>query len=170
MRSPWLRATGKDVRDPEGQTRRVRRYQAGAACERTGLRARDGAGTPSFVRRLLLAAMLATAVPSAAAQPAPGDGLLAPPPQAEPPQAGSTMPWAQEPAPGSNQRAVEVRTGRPSGFWTSTRPARGGAYRWRILAVGLGVFAITVFFVARKLRRITGARTAAPVLPQRAAR
>lgn len=30
--------------------------------------------------------------------------------------------------------------GRPSGFWTSTRPAKDGAYRYRLLGIGL-VFA-----------------------------
>lgn len=47
---------------------------------------------------------------------------------------------------------------RPSGFWTTTRPARGGAYRWRILAAGVVVLAITVFFVLRLLRRTSQAR------------
>jgi len=42
---------------------------------------------------------------------------------------------------------------RPSGFWTSNRPARGGAYRWRIMAVGGVVLAITMFFVLRLLIR-----------------
>jgi hypothetical protein len=109
------------------------------------------------MRRLVFAILLAAAgPPTALAQPAPGDGLLAPPPATT-----TTMPWAQDPAPGSNQRQLETRTGRPSGFWTSTRPAKGGAYRWRILAVGSAVLAITTFFVMRLLRRTARARLAA---------
>lgn len=47
---------------------------------------------------------------------------------------------------------------RPAGFWTTTRPARGGAYRWRIMAAGVLVLGITVFFVLRLLRRTSQAR------------
>ncbi len=47
---------------------------------------------------------------------------------------------------------------RPSGFWTTTRPARGGAYRWRIMAAGALVLGVTVFFVLRLLRRTSQAR------------
>jgi len=50
-------------------------------------------------------------------------------------------------------RHPEVLTGRPSGFWTSTRPAVGGAYRWRIMAAGVTVLAISGLFLARALRR-----------------
>ena len=30
----------------------------------------------------------------------------------------------------------EVLTNRPSGFWTSNRPAVGGAYRYRLMLIG----------------------------------
>jgi len=110
------------------------------------------------LRRLLLSAILATALPAvASAQPAPSDGLLATPPAAEPAPGATSMPWAQDPEPGSHMRKPEVRSGRPSGFWTSTRPAKGGAYRWRILGVGAAVLAVTVFFVVRLLRRASTA-------------
>ena len=33
----------------------------------------------------------------------------------------------------------EYLTERPSGFWTSNRPAVGGAYRYRLLLVGCAV-------------------------------
>jgi len=42
---------------------------------------------------------------------------------------------------------------KPSGYWTGYRPARGGAYRWRMMAIALVVLGITIFFVARMLRR-----------------
>ncbi|MCL4228441.1 MAG: hypothetical protein KJZ91_28595 [Myxococcales bacterium] len=92
-----------------------------------------------------------------AAQPSPygiGDERAAPP-AAQPaqPAAAGAMPWSQPPAEHSSARAPEQLSGRPSGFWTSTRPARGGAYRWRIMAAGGAVLAVTVFFVARLLLR-----------------
>lgn len=30
-----------------------------------------------------------------------------------------------------------------SGFWTSRRAAKGGAYRWRLLGIGVGLVALT---------------------------
>ncbi len=65
------------------------------------------------------------------------------------------------PRPGSVMRRPEQLRYRPSGFWTSNRPARGGAYRWRILAAGVLVLGITVFFVLRLLRRSSRERAAA---------
>ncbi len=95
-----------------------------------------------------------------AAQPSPygiGDERAAPaaaPPAAPAqPAAPGAMPWSQPPAEHSSARAPEQLSGRPSGFWTSTRPARGGAYRWRIMAAGGAVLAVTVVFVARLLLR-----------------
>jgi hypothetical protein len=35
------------------------------------------------------------------------------------------------------ERKVEILKERPSGFWTSNRPAVGGAYRWRLLGIGV---------------------------------
>ncbi|HVV85074.1 MAG TPA: hypothetical protein VHE35_18545, partial [Kofleriaceae bacterium] len=69
------------------------------------------------------------------------------------------------PQPGSVMRTPEHLSGRPSGFWTSTRPAVGGAYRWRIMACGAVVLAISIFFVVRMLRRIREGRLAAGGAP-----
>jgi hypothetical protein len=41
------------------------------------------------------------------------------------------------PSPPMVERKVEVQSYRPSGFWTSPRPAKGGAYRWRLLGIGV---------------------------------
>lgn len=41
----------------------------------------------------------------------------------------------------------------PSGFWTSNHPALGGAYKYRLLAVGVAVCALTAFLVIRMLKR-----------------
>lgn len=37
----------------------------------------------------------------------------------------------------------EEEGGGRSGFWTSRKPASGGAYRWRLLGIGVGVLALT---------------------------
>lgn len=71
-------------------------------------------------------------------------------------------PWAKPPEDGSAMRAPQMLDSRPSGFWTSNRPARGGAYRWRIMAAGGLVLAITMFFVLRLLVRTARANPAAP--------
>jgi hypothetical protein len=47
----------------------------------------------------------------------------------------------------------EILSNRPSGFWTSNAPAIGGAYKYNLMFVGLGVLAITGFFTYRLLRR-----------------
>ncbi len=54
-------------------------------------------------------------------------------------------------------------TEKPSGFWTSNRPARGGAYRYRMLGIGVALAAITGLVTWRVIRRAgsTG-RTPAP--------
>lgn len=51
-------------------------------------------------------------------------------------------------------------TEKPSGFWTSTRPAKGGAYRYRMLGVGLAIAAATGFVMFRVIRK-HGARAGA---------
>ena len=71
---------------------------------------------------------------------------------------------SDETAPGAAAgRALSPRPeylrSKPSGFWTSNAPAKHGAYRYRMLGIGVGIFAITVFFVVRALRR-AGARRA----------
>lgn len=84
------------------------------------------------------------AAPTAAPAPAPAP-TAAPAPPADP----------TAPLPGSIMRRPEHLYARPSGFWTSNRPARGGAYRYRMLAVGVGVLGVAVFFLARMLRRVS---------------
>lgn len=50
---------------------------------------------------------------------------------------------------------------RPSGFWTSTRPAKGGSYRYRMLGVGI-VFALGAgFLIRRVIKRANAERAAA---------
>ena len=52
----------------------------------------------------------------------------------------------------------EILTERPSGFWTSNRPAQGGAYRYRLLLVGVGIAAIMGVVVWRVLRNANATR------------
>lgn len=52
----------------------------------------------------------------------------------------------------------EILTNRPSGFWTSNRPAIGGAYRYRLLGLGVVIAGVTGFFVVRALRRANAER------------
>lgn len=57
-------------------------------------------------------------------------------------------------------RQREQLTGRPSGFWTSTRPAEGGRYKWRLLGLGVGIAGVTGFFMVRLVRRASAERKA----------
>jgi hypothetical protein len=47
----------------------------------------------------------------------------------------------------------EILYNRPSGFWTSNRPAVGGAYRYRLLLIGVAVAGITGYLTWRLIRR-----------------
>ncbi len=109
---------------------------------------------PALVALVLVA--LASGV--AVAQPSPygmGDERAVPAERA-PRNTGANpepVPWAKPPEEGSQMRAPQMLDSRPSGFWTSNRPAKGGPYRWRIMAAGGVVLAITMFFVLRLLVR-----------------
>ena len=50
---------------------------------------------------------------------------------------------------------------RPSGFWTSPMPATHGAYRYRMLLVGLALFCFMGLIVLRAIRRGNAERAAA---------
>lgn len=63
---------------------------------------------------------------------------------------------AAEPQP--TTRKVEVLTHRPSGFWTSNRPAVGGAYRWRLLGIGVVLASGAGLLMWRLTRRANAAR------------
>lgn len=47
-----------------------------------------------------------------------------------------------DPGAGYQMQTGEDQGGR-SGFWTSRAPANGGAYRWRLLGIGVGLLCIT---------------------------
>ena len=52
----------------------------------------------------------------------------------------------------------EILSARPSGFWTSNRPAVGGAYRWRLLGLGVVIAAITGYGMLRLVKRASAER------------
>lgn len=47
-----------------------------------------------------------------------------------------------------------------SGFWTSNRPAVGGAYRWRLLGIGVVIAGIMGVGMLRLVRRANAERAA----------
>jgi hypothetical protein len=55
-------------------------------------------------------------------------------------------------APPTEERPHEILSDRPSGFWTSNRPAVGGAYKYRLLGIGLAVAALTGWLTIRLVK------------------
>jgi hypothetical protein len=56
----------------------------------------------------------------------------------------------------------EIIQTRPSGFWTSNRPAVGGAYRYRLLGIGLAVLLATGLMMWRVIKRANDSRRSRP--------
>jgi hypothetical protein len=121
---------------------------------------------PSWMRLLLLALVLAVAAPTALAakpyadQPAPEGSRAAPAAEGSDALRGraagavNDSPDEFVPSAGSVQYVeIDNRPARPSGFWTSTRPAQHGAYRYRLLAIGVTVMLITLGFMLWVIRR-----------------
>ncbi|MDB4953188.1 MAG: hypothetical protein JWO36_757 [Myxococcales bacterium] len=54
----------------------------------------------------------------------------------------------------------EIIYTRPSGFWTSNRPAEGGAYRWRLLGIGGALVLTTGLLTWRLIKRASASRIA----------
>ena len=93
------------------------------------------------MRRLVIALVLVFGALPAFAQTKPYAAPHAPLPGA----ANSEDPWQPPPKPTPEQMQREMsqqtRTGR-SGFWTSPYPAQHGAYRYRLLLLGIGTAGI----------------------------
>jgi hypothetical protein len=66
------------------------------------------------------------------------------------------------PAPASAEPPTthEYLENRPSGFWTSNRPAVGGAYRYRLLGLGTAIALGTGLLMWRMIKRANAARAA----------
>jgi hypothetical protein len=75
--------------------------------------------------------------------------------------AGVAAPLASAEPPNTH----EVLSERPSGFWTSNRPAVGGAYRWKLLGVGVVIATVTGIGMRRLIKRANAER-AARALPR----
>jgi hypothetical protein len=58
------------------------------------------------------------------------------------------------------ERKVEILKERPSGFWTSNRPATGGAYRYRLLGIGVLLAAGAGFLMWKLTRKANAERLA----------
>jgi len=64
---------------------------------------------------------------------------------------------AQAQAQGEDGTSDQMEGGR-SGFWTSRAPAKGGAYRWRLLGIGVGLLAVTGFVMLRLVKKANNDR------------
>lgn len=69
---------------------------------------------------------------------------------------GVVAPAAAEPE--MVERKVEITNQRPSGFWTSPRPATNGAYRWRLLGIGIVLASATGFLMWKLTRKANAER------------
>ena len=67
----------------------------------------------------------------------------------------------ETPAEAAEMHKPEVLSAKPSGFWTSNRPAVGGAYRYRLMGIGAIVLLITIGLTFLGLRRVGRRRAAA---------
>jgi hypothetical protein len=56
------------------------------------------------------------------------------------------------------ERPHEILSDRPSGFWTSNRPAVGGAYKWRLLELGCAITLLTGWLTYRLVKNARGPR------------
>jgi hypothetical protein len=93
------------------------------------------------MRRLILVAIVALGL---------GGGLGA--------ASATAMPDPESAPPPPPPRQVEVLRQRPSGFWTSNRPATGGAYRWRLLGIGVVLASGAGLLMWRLTRRANAER------------
>ena len=58
----------------------------------------------------------------------------------------------------AQMREREILRERPSGFWTSNRPAEGGAYKWRLLGIGVAIAGVMGIVVIRVMRSARNSR------------
>ena len=94
------------------------------------------------MRRLVLLVVLAFAAPAAA-------------------QSSAASEWKQpESAPMTENPEAKMEWKGPSGFWTNPRPAKGGAYRWRMMLVGGVLLGATGFLTMRLVKKANAERAA----------
>lgn len=68
-------------------------------------------------------------------------------------QASSPKPDEPPMPPPPPPTAEEMRPAKPSGFWGSGRPSQGGAYRYRLLGVGVSLVILTGIGILVLIRR-----------------
>jgi hypothetical protein len=70
------------------------------------------------------------------------------------------------PAAAEPPQSHEIVYTRPSGFWTSDRPApNGGEYKWRLMEIGVAVGLLTGLLMVRAIKRANKERAARPLPP-----
>jgi hypothetical protein len=70
----------------------------------------------------------------------------------------AASPVAAQPQPSEAPTQVEPPALRPSGFWGTTQRATGGAYRWKLLGIGVVLAAVTGAVMLRLVRRANSQR------------
>lgn len=65
-----------------------------------------------------------------------------------------------QPVPATERPEVRQEPIGRSGFWTNPYPAKGGAYRWRMMAVGGVLLAATGYLMWRLLKKASAERAA----------
>ncbi|MEJ7597205.1 MAG: hypothetical protein WKG01_04780 [Kofleriaceae bacterium] len=56
---------------------------------------------------------------------------------------GVVVSLMMSPGPAHDAQGPVTEYRRPSGFWTSNRPATNGAYRYRLLGIGVALMGVT---------------------------
>lgn len=112
------------------------------------------------MRRLVLFVVLAFAAPVwAGSEGAPAGSETAPAATTEPaPRPASSTSWSQAPLTENSQAKPEWKG--PSGFWTNPYPSKGGAYRWRMMAIGGVLFVIMGWLMLRLVKKANAQRAA----------
>lgn len=108
------------------------------------------------LRASILAVLLATAAPATSHAEAP------PAPAAPAPQTLDDKVAAARAAAAAEPPTPQPRMERSSGFWLGGRKAKGGAYYYPLMLVGLGVFGVTAALTIRGLRRAGRNRPSLP--------
>lgn len=110
------------------------------------------AGSESTLAGSEGAAAAAPAAEPAASEPAPE------PAASEPARRPAGSSWSAAPLTENPQAKPEWKG--PSGFWTNPYPAKGGAYRWRMMAIGGVLLVIMGWFMIRLVKKANAERAA----------
>ena len=110
------------------------------------------------MRRLVLFVVLAFAVPAWAGSEGAPAGSETQPAASEPTPRPAGSSWSSAPLTENPQAKPEWKG--PSGFWTNPYPAKGGAYRWRMMAIGGVLFVIMGWFMLRLVKKANAERAA----------